>query len=42
MRLRTRVLILYLCIGILVVAIIGGVLPSALHQQNLNTISRCP
>jgi len=39
MRLRTRVLILYLCIGILVVAIIGGVLPSALHQQNLNTIS---
>jgi signal transduction histidine kinase len=39
MRLQSRVLILYLCIALLVLILIGGVLPASLHQQNLNTIS---
>ena len=39
MNLQSRVLILYLCIAILVLVLIGGVLPASLHEQNLNTIS---
>ncbi|MDD1694549.1 MAG: HAMP domain-containing protein, partial [Methanoregula sp.] len=39
MRLQSRVLILYLCIAVLVLVLIGGVLPSTLHKQNLDTIS---
>ena len=39
MKLQTRVLILYLCIITLVLVLIGGVLPSSLHKQNLNTFS---
>jgi signal transduction histidine kinase len=39
MNLQSRVLILYLCIAILVMVLIGGVLPASLHKQNLNTIS---
>jgi signal transduction histidine kinase len=39
MRLQSRVLILYLCIAVLVLVLIGVVLPASLHQQNLNTIS---
>ncbi len=39
MKLRSRVLILYLCIALLVLVLIGGVLPSTLHEQNLDTIS---
>jgi len=39
MKLQTRVLILYLCIIVLVLVLIGGVLPSSLHKQNLNTFS---
>ena len=39
MNLQSRVLILYLCIAILVLVLIGGVLPATLHGQNLNTIS---
>jgi signal transduction histidine kinase len=40
MKLQSRVLILYLCIALLVLVLIGGVLPTTLHTQNLNTISR--
>lgn len=39
MRLQSRVLILYLCIAVLVLVLLGGVLPSTLHKQNLNMIS---
>jgi len=39
MKLQFRVLILYLCIAVLVLVLIGGVLPSSLHKQNLDTIS---
>ncbi len=39
MKLRSRILLLYLCIAILVLVLIGGVLPSSLHKQNLDTIS---
>ena len=39
MNLKTRVVILYLCIAIIVLVFIGGVLPASLQQQNLNTIS---
>lgn len=39
MKLQSRILLLYLCIAVLVLVLIGGVLPSSLHQQNLNTIS---
>jgi methyl-accepting chemotaxis protein len=39
MKLQSRVLILYLCIALLVLVLIGGVLPTSLHEQNLNTIS---
>ena len=39
MKLQTRVLVLYLCIVVLVLVLIGGVLPYSLHQQNLNTFS---
>jgi signal transduction histidine kinase len=39
MKLQSRVLILYLCIAVLVLVLIGGVLPSTLHKQNLDTIS---
>ena len=40
MKLQSRVLILYLCIAVLVMVLIGGVLPASLHKQNLNTISQ--
>lgn len=40
MKLRSRVLLLYLCIALLVLILIGGVLPSTLHEQNLGTVSR--
>ena len=39
MKLQSRVLILYLCIAILVLVLIGGVLPTSLHKQNLDTLS---
>ncbi|WP_292418404.1 histidine kinase dimerization/phospho-acceptor domain-containing protein [Methanoregula sp.] len=39
MSLQSRVLVLYLCIGVLVLILIGGVLPATLHKQNLDTIS---
>lgn len=40
MKLRSRVLLLYLCIALLVLVLIGGVLPTTLHAQNLDTISK--
>jgi len=40
MKLRSRVLLLYLCIALLVLVLIGGVLPSTLHAQNLDTVSK--
>ncbi len=39
MNLQSRVLILYLCIAVLVLVLIGGVLPASLHKQNLEAIS---
>jgi signal transduction histidine kinase len=39
MKLQSRVLILYLFIALLVLGLIGGVLPAALHKQNLNMVS---
>jgi signal transduction histidine kinase len=39
MKLQTKVLLIYLCIAILVLVLIGVVLPSTLHKQNLDTIS---
>lgn len=39
MSLQSRVLVLYLCIAVLVLVLIGGVLPASLHKQNLDTIS---
>ena len=39
MKLQSRVLILYLCIALLVLVLIGGVLPTSLHKQNLESIS---
>ncbi|MFA5267453.1 MAG: ATP-binding protein [Methanoregula sp.] len=39
MKLQSRVLILYLCIAVLVLVLIGGVLPSSLHKQNLESVS---
>ncbi|PKL63955.1 MAG: histidine kinase [Methanomicrobiales archaeon HGW-Methanomicrobiales-3] len=39
MKLQTRILLLYLVIAVLVLVLIGGVLPSSLHKQNLDTIS---
>lgn len=39
MKLQSRVLILYLCIAVLVLVLLGIVLPSTLHKQNLNTVS---
>jgi methyl-accepting chemotaxis protein len=39
MNLQSRVLLLYLCIAVLVLVLIGGVLPASLQEQNLNTIS---
>lgn len=39
MKLRSRVLILFSCIAILVLVLIGGVLPASLHGQNLETIT---
>lgn len=39
MKLQSRVLILYLCIAVLVLVLIGGVLPSTLHRQNLESVS---
>jgi len=34
------VIILFLCIALLVLVVIGGVLPSSLHRQNLNTVAK--
>jgi len=34
------VIILFLCIALLVLGVIGGVLPSSLHKQNLNTVAK--
>lgn len=39
MSLQSRVLILYLCIAVLVLILIGGVLPATLHTQNLDTVA---
>jgi len=39
MSLQSRVLVLYLCIAVLVLILIGGVLPATLHKQNLDTVS---
>lgn len=39
MKLQSRVLLLYFIIALLVLVLIGGVLPSSLHKQNLNTVS---
>jgi len=39
MKLQSRVLILYLCIAVLVLVLIGGVLPASLQKQNLESIS---
>ncbi len=39
MSLRSKVLLLYVAIAILVLVMIGGVLPTTLHSQNLDTIS---
>jgi len=39
MKLQTRILLLYLVIAVLVLVLIGVVLPSSLHKQNLDTIS---
>lgn len=39
MKLQSKVLFLYLFIAVLVLVLIGGVLPSTLHRQNLNTVS---
>lgn len=39
MSLQSRVLVLYLCIAVLVLILIGGVLPASLHKQNLDTVS---
>ncbi|MDO8842410.1 cache domain-containing protein, partial [Methanocalculus sp.] len=39
MKLQSKVLLLYLVIAILILICIGGVLPSTLHAQNLDTIS---
>jgi len=39
MKLQSRVLLLYLCIAVLVMVLIGVVLPSTLYKQNLDTIS---
>ncbi|HNQ29819.1 MAG TPA: ATP-binding protein [Methanolinea sp.] len=40
MNLQARVIILFLCIALLVLGVIGGVLPSSLHKQNLNTVAK--
>jgi signal transduction histidine kinase len=39
MKLQSRVLIIYLCIAVLVLVLIGGVLPATLHKQNLESIT---
>lgn len=39
MKLRSKVLILFTCIAILILVLIGGVLPASLHGQNLETIT---
>lgn len=39
MSLQSRVLVLYLCIAVLVLVLIGGVLPATLHTQNLDSVS---
>jgi len=38
MRLRTRILLLYLCVITLVLACLGVIIPSSLHEKNLDTI----
>lgn len=39
MSLRSKVIVLYICITLMILILIGGVLPASLHKQNLNTIS---
>ncbi|WP_321504451.1 ATP-binding protein [uncultured Methanoregula sp.] len=39
MKLQSRVLVLYLCIAVLVLVLIGGVLPASLQKQNLESIT---
>jgi len=39
-KLQARVIVLFLCIALLVLVVIGGVLPSSLHKQNLNTVAK--
>jgi methyl-accepting chemotaxis protein len=39
MKLQSRVLILYVCIALLVLILIGGVLSASLNKQNLESIS---
>lgn len=39
MILQGRVIIIFLVIALLVLAVIGGVLPSTLHKQNLDTVA---
>lgn len=39
MNLQGRVIIIFLVIALLVLAVIGGVLPSTLHKQNLDTVA---
>ena len=39
MALRSKVLLLYVVIAVLVLFLIGGVLPTTLHSQNLDTLS---
>ena len=38
MKLRTRVLLLYLCIITLVLVCLGVIMPSSIHEKNLQTI----
>jgi len=39
MKLKSRILLLYLFIALLVLVLIGGVLPASLQKQNLNMVS---
>jgi hypothetical protein len=40
MNFRSRAFVLYPCIAVLVLVLSGGVIPSTLHKQNLNTFFR--
>ncbi len=39
MNLQLKVLTMYLCVALLVGVLVGGVLPSTLHKQNLDTVT---